>query len=282
MVVRDLSNDGKNGRLNLVLGVKDGKTIVKNCFQKVPLKISIPFYSNNSKEIILYQLTPTGGGMVQGDRYNSDIYLERGAELFYTNQSATKIYRAPKEEVRQYTNFKLEEDTFLEYSPEVVIPFAEAKFFNETNIFMARSSMMILTEIIAPGRMHRQEVFKFTEIDSLLKVYIDNEIAYFDRFHLTPQEQLPSVLGLFDKYSFIGNFLVFAGKNDRTVLHKKLQETIKKFPTVFASCSLLEGNGIVLRALGSRTMDLEDIFRECSKLTRKIILGKEEVHLRKY
>ncbi|HEX3032159.1 MAG TPA: urease accessory protein UreD [Bacillota bacterium] len=128
------------GELRLRLGVKEGRTVIRDVYNRVPLKIAKPFYLEpESGEIFIYQMNPAGG-MVQGDDYQQYVELEPGAKAFLTTQSATRVYRTPDGFAQQGNYFTLGKGAALEFFPDPVIPFAGSRFIGETEVHLTSLS----------------------------------------------------------------------------------------------------------------------------------------------
>ena len=56
---------------------------------------------------------------------------------------------------------ELGERSRLEWMPEVIIPFVDAKFQVDTTLRVARDATVLWGEIIAPGREKRGEIFDY-------------------------------------------------------------------------------------------------------------------------
>ncbi|MFZ5641918.1 MAG: urease accessory protein UreD [Bacillota bacterium] len=272
---------GKRGELRLRLGVKGGRTVIKDVYNRVPLKIAKPFYLEpESGEIFLYQMNPSGG-MVQGDDYRQEIELERGARAFLTTQSATKIYRTPDSSARQVNLFKVGEGALLEYFPDPVIPFAASRFFGETEVYLSRDSVAFLAEVVTPGRVKRNEVFHYEYYHSRTKVYWDGDLILWDNWRLVTAKRDLRSLGIYDGFTHQGNLFIFAEQVNRD-LADKLHELISGNNEIIGGASLTVKNGIAVRLLGMRADRVEKAVIECWDLARLELTGLPAPKIRKY
>lgn len=272
---------GKRGELRLRLGLKNGRTIIKEVYNQVPLKVAKPFYLEpGSGEIFIYQMNPAGG-MVQGDNYYQTVELEKGAQAFLTTQSATKIYRSQDSSAGQFNVFKVGEEALLEYFPDPVIPFAGSRFVNETEIHLAAGATAFVAEIVTPGRVRRGETFKYEFYRSKTKAFWEGEIILWDNWLLMPEQKDTRSLGGFEDYTHQGNLFMFSEKVEQNLVDQ-LHEKLTGLPQVLAGASLTVKNGIAIRLLGYRAVDVENAVMIGWDLARQELIGRSKPRIRKY
>lgn len=272
---------GKRGFLRMRFGVKDGFTVIRDIYNQVPLKVAKPFYFEpESGEIFIYQMNPAGG-MVQGDEYCQEIELEMNARVFFTTQSATKVYRTPNGQASQFNLFMLGEGSLLEYFPDSVIPFAGSDFVNETKIHLTKGTTAFIAETAAPGRVRRDEVFRFNRYSSKTRVYWDEDLILWDNWCLQPGQRKVNSLGMFDDYTHYGNLLIFSEKVEQS-LADELHRMLSNEEGIMGSASLTLKYGIAVRILGSRNDRLERIIALCWDVARSRLVGLPGPRIRKY
>lgn len=268
------------GELRLKLGVKEGRTIIKDVYNRVPLKIAKPFYLEpESGEIFIYQMNPAGG-MVQGDDYQQHIELETGAKAFFTTQSATRVYRTPDGYAKQGNYFRVGEGATLEYFPDPVIPFAGSRFMGETEVYLTTGATAFLCEVVTPGRIKRGEVFQYEYYHSKTKVYWDGRLILLDNWRLVPGLWEVRSLGRYDQYTHQANLFIFKETVDQA-LSDKLHQLLASHPEVLGGASMTVKNGIAVRMLGHRADKLENAVSACWDLARRELGGLPIPRIRK-
>ncbi|MHB0977069.1 MAG: urease accessory protein UreD [Candidatus Aquicultorales bacterium] len=273
------ASSAKRGLLRLQLGLKDGRTIVKDAYNSGPLKIAKPFYPDSGAGGIYLCQMSTGGGLVQGDDYHQEIEVEPGAQVFLTTQSSTKIYRTPNSFARQVTRLKVGKGALFEYLPEPVVPFAGSRFFGETQIFLEDGATVFIGEVITPGRIGRGEIFAFDHFQTTTRAYWDEKLIYCSNQMLGGTHGLQS-LGLYEGYTHQGSFLIFSNKVTQDA-SDHLHELLTRHPDLLASASLMHKNGISVRLLGNRATHLELAISACWEWARQAICGLEKLDVRK-
>lgn len=171
---------GKHGVLRLRLASRCGRTVVADQYWRMPLQVMPPSYQDDDDEAYVYLLNPTGG-IVQGDRLDTAVTVESGARCVLSTQSATKIYRMDDDQAEEATRLALRGDAVLEYLPDQIIPFAGSRFVRHTRVELDRESTLILTEVLAAGRVARGERFAFTQLGVELELWVGAELTLVDR-----------------------------------------------------------------------------------------------------
>lgn len=272
---------GDKGELMLRLGVKNGRTVILDAYNKAPLKIAKPFYLEpESGEIFIYQMNPSGG-MLQGDVYRQEVEIEPGGRLFMSTQSATRIYRTPQCCAAQYNLFRLGRDALLEYFPDPSIPFAGSKFVGDTEVHLTKGCTAFLSEIVTPGRIKRNEVFQYEYYRSKTRVYWDGEPVLWDNWCLSPRQNDIASLGICDGFTHQGSLFIFSEKVCQG-LADNLHERLLEQKDVMGSASLTVKNGIAVRLLGRRADQVEEAVKSCWDIARRAIIGLPRPHVRKY
>jgi len=119
----EVGKSGKVGILDVELKENDKlKTVITKQFSQVPLQIQRAVYPENSLPgmAYLYIISPSGG-ILQGDRYKTDIMLKNNAVSHITTQGATRIYSMNSNSATQMVNITLDENCYLEYIPDQII-----------------------------------------------------------------------------------------------------------------------------------------------------------------
>lgn len=226
-------------------------------FQQPPLKASRELYEGKDPTVTVY-LMESSGGMVAGDRNDISLKLAPESRVRLIQQSALKIYPSHTGETCfQKIDVSVDENARLEWMPEVIIPFVDAKFQVDTTLQLASSSTVLWGEIIAPGREKRGEIYEYESFRSNFKVYVDDQLLAFDSLHFSPKETDLRRVGVLEDAMYIGSvWLVSPDVNQVDV--RELQETLKVEEGLKASITRLEGNAIHCRWLGREQWTLQE------------------------
>ncbi|WP_318241654.1 urease accessory protein UreD [Sporosarcina quadrami] len=249
MTVSKVARINHHGKLDLVFEPRRGFTRMPNVFQQPPLKASRELYEGKNPMATVYVME-SSGGMVAGDRNDISIRLKPGSDVRMIQQSALKIYRSHTGETCvQSIDVQVEEDSRLEWMPEVIIPFADAKFQMDTTIRVAKGSKLLWGEILAPGREKRGEVFDFTSLKSTMKIAVDGELVAFDAIHFTPDTMHYAQLGMLEEALYIGSIWLVSETSSEIDL-RNIQESMQVGNGLRAGITRLSSHAVHCRFLG--------------------------------
>ncbi|KLU65931.1 urease accessory protein UreD [Desulfosporosinus acididurans] len=287
----------KHGVLQLEVQQKGGKSYISSLRQRMPLRASAPLYSNDQGAAFFFIMNPAAG-LLQGDQHSISVRVKRDAQAVVFGQGATKVFRSPQGDLsRQFTTLIVEQGARLEYMPEVVIPFAEACLYSRTNLWISSQASAFFWEITAPGRVARQELFKYNLLDQQTQIFLDRELISCDRFRLEPQKAPPfshtwkSPLGPMHGYTHYGTFWAI-DQHLPWVMSELLQrrtededgflEQITERYKILIAGTEINRQTYCLRALGHSAESIQEGFKEIWKILRLRLFNEPEWPWRKF
>ncbi|WP_257350388.1 urease accessory protein UreD [Pseudalkalibacillus decolorationis] len=245
---------------------KNGLTCLTDCFQQSPLKASRALYLDDKEKATVY-LMESSGGLVAGDRNEYKVHLKKQANVCLLQQSATKVYPSLNElSSAQHVSVQLDGGARLEWMPEAIIPFKDAKFNGDTMIRMKRDSTLLWGEIISPGREKRNECFYYDEFRSSFQIWVEEECLAYDTLHLSPTRMPLQQIGLLEKSLYIGS-LWFVSPEVQSISIRDLHDKFKISKDINASVTGLEGKGLHFRWLAT---DLWALKKEMNKIWNQL------------
>lgn len=186
-----VGSPGKVGILQLGFAQNRGRTELVQHYQKSPLQIMHPLYFNPERPDMAYTyLMSTGGGIVQGDRLRTDLAFGPGTSAYVTTQAHTRAYRMEHDYAVSLMNITVEADAYVEYLPEPVVPFAQSRLYQQTEVVLDESATLLLGEIVYAGRLARGERHEYDVYASDLEVRRpDGRLVALDRVRLCPGDE---------------------------------------------------------------------------------------------
>ncbi|MCW3062715.1 MAG: Urease accessory protein UreD [Capsulimonas sp.] len=154
-----------DGALSLTFGVSaQGRTYLREQSHRPPLQIVRAFRQPDGG--VLTHLHNVSGGILGGDRLTQEFMVDAGAHVQLTTTSATRIYRAREgdAEALQTTRIVVGPGGLLEYLPDTTIPFAGARYWQETTIDLAQDAGLFWWETLASGRAAQGEIFAYESV----------------------------------------------------------------------------------------------------------------------
>ncbi len=282
---------GKSGKLGILqLGLEkdtyNNKTSIKNQFYKVPLCIKRALYLEEScpDMAYIYVISPSGG-ILQGDRYRTDITMQKSAKSHITTQSATRIYKMNNNFGTQIINLNVGENCYLEYIPDQIIPFRNSKYYQVSNIKVHDTATCVYSEILTPGRVASNESFEYDICYMKVKsVNHQNKTRFIDIAKLEPKKENIKAFGIMNHYDILGNVYILLPKsyvpetkNEINVLLNNLN-----LNNVIGGCTKLpDDSGLLVRLLGQYVFDIKNIIYLIIGLIRKKVLNISFSKMRK-
>ena len=280
-----VGKSGKVGILDLELQTDgDGKTVITKQFSQVPLQIQRALYPENSlpKMAYLYVIS-SSGGILQGDRYRTDVTLKNKAIAHMTTQGATRIYSMNTNSASQILNITVDEDCYFEYIPDQIIPYKNSRYYQKVDLSVHNNSTLIYSEILTPGRVAMDESFAYDIC--YLRTHCkdqDKKIRFLENTKIEPKKMRVKDFGVLGEYEIVGTVYILTRKEDVNELENKLNECIKNSDSVSVGTSILsDESGIIVRILGNKTDSVFDVIFKILEISRKIILGAEFSKIRK-
>lgn len=273
--------DHFTGYLQLSAESKRGKTIAQDMYFYGAFKLMNPFYMNNDGQAYFYIMNP-GGGYVDGDTYRIDVHLAKGAQLLLTTQSASKIYKTPKQPVNQQMYITLKEGSLLEYLPDPIIGYKNSRYRQKTVVHMEKDTCLIITDIITSGWDPEGNMFSYDMLDLNTEVYLENNLILLDHIRLTPDSQHLDSIGLLEGYSHFGTMLIIGEKSEESLISTLYDLMEAKDIKCKFGLSMLTKPGFVLRILAFSTQEVMKAFDICHEFIRRKWFGRAPVFLGKY
>jgi len=280
-----VGKSGKVGILDLELQMDSvDKTVVTRQFSQVPLQIQRALYPENSLPgmAYLYVISPSGG-ILQGDRYRTDVLLKNKAIAHITTQGATRIYSMNSNSASQMVNITVDENCYLEYIPDQIIPYKNSRYYQKVNLEVHDNSTLIYSEILTPGRVAMGESFEYDIC--YLRTHCKNQdkkIRFLENTKIEPKKQKLNDFGILGEHSIVGTVYIFTRKEDVNELENTINQTIRDRHEVSVGTSILpDESGIIIRILGNKTELVFDVVFKTVEISRKKILGASFSKIRK-
>ena len=280
-----VGKSGKVGILDVVFQTNDtGKTIITKQFSQVPLQIQRVLYLENTlpEMAYLYVISPSGG-ILQGDRYRTDILLKNNAILHVTTQGATRIYSMNSNFASQIVNITVDEDCYLEYIPDQIIPYKNSRYYQKVNLNVHENSTLIYSEILTPGRVAMEESFDYDIC--YLRTRCKNQngiIRILENTKIEPKKQKLKDLGVLGEFNTVGTVYILTKKKDVIDIENSINEYIRDKNLRSVGTSIIsDESGIIIRILETKTDTVFNIIYKILEITRKKILGASFTKTRK-
>ncbi|MWV45794.1 urease accessory protein UreD [Paenibacillus sp. HJL G12] len=269
------------GILRLEAEERNGKTVAKNVYFQGAYKVMRPVYHDHSGQVCYYILNP-GGGYLDGDRYQMKIALNEQARLTLTTQSATKIYRTPKQPAYQETEIILKKGSYLEYITDPLIGYKDARYQQKTVVKMEKGATFLYSDIITSGWSPDGEQFSYDLLQLISEIYMDDELVVYDHIKLNPANHHMASLGYMEGFSHLGSMIVVGEQVNADLLDQLYHAVHEDKGDYKIGLSLLPVSGLIVRVLANSTQTIEKIHTTCHHMISRELFNTIPSFLRKY
>ena len=268
---------GKIGFLKLTLesDSQRNKTIITEQLSRVPLYVQKALYYDETIPSMahLFILSPSGG-VLQGDRYRTDIELKNGAISHITTQGATRIYKMNSNYATQMINLNVGKDCYLEFLPEQLIPYKNSRYYQKATFKIDDSATLVYSETIVPGRVAMGELFDYDICCLKTLCYDDNhEMKFHDNCILEPKKQTMNSLGIFGNKTTHSMMHVVTKQECIEELYETINQLFKDNDEIIGGTSILPNNSVLsIRILSNSSEVNKIIVYNIAQLVRKQII----------
>jgi urease accessory protein len=274
-------------RLDFSRDPGSGQTLLANSYQEPPLKVMRAFSLPGGAA--LAHLHNVSGGLLGGDHLTQQITVAEGAKVQLTTTGATRIYRHRGEfcPTTQRNEITIGEGALLEYLPDATIPFAGARYRQDTSIRLAAGAGLFWWEILAPGREASGESFAYEELGVKTRISALGRIVAAENLSLRPASGDVSSLSRLGPYRHIATFYICCVGRETGAWHaaeervRELARELTKPGEILWGVSTLVAHGMVIRCLalhGRKILPgLQAIWRDA----KRHLYGEEAIPPRK-
>jgi urease accessory protein len=273
----DVGKTGKIGFLKLTLGFDSqrNKTIITEQLSRVPLYVQKALYYDETIPSMahVFVLSPSGG-VLQGDRYRTDIELKNGAISHITTQGATRIYKMNSNYATQMINLNVGKDCYLEFLPEQLIPYKNSRYYQKATFKVDDSATLVYSETIVPGRVAMGELFDYDVCCLKTLCYDDKqEMKFHDNCILEPKKQTMNSLGIFGNRTVLSMMYVVTKKECVEELYEIINQIFKDNDEIIGGASILPNNsGLSVRILSNSSEVNKITVYNIAQIIRKQII----------
>lgn len=279
-----LDRVGRDGHIAARFARRQERTVLAASSYRQPLQILAPLALEDGAA---YQmLLHPAGGVVAGDRLQTEIELEAETHVCLTTPAATRIYRAAADNnaaapAELTTAIRVGGNAVLEYVPEAVIPHAGAYARQSLRLDLAPGARALVWDAMASGRVEHGERWQFRELDASVAVYRDGRPIYLSRSRILPGALPPTRLGVMEQYDYAATWALFAESDPRAWI-AALREELAALAGVHGGVSALGCGGCLARLLAVSADALAAAGQRLWALSRRLVLNLAPLDVRKY
>lgn len=271
---------GKSGYLFLGFELDGrGKSILRNLDRRVPLIVQQELYFDEEMpEMPCVYILSSGGPNIDGDRYEQNFTVRKDAYAFISTGAATKLAEMKYNYSGLMQNIVLEENAYLEFLPEPVIPCRHTRFISDTRLQVHPSATVFYSEIFMGGRKYYNEgeLFQY----DILSVCTHGERPggqqlFREKFIIQPEKYTPRTIGVMDKYDVFANVIVMTPPERAENIYKNTPAFIDRKRRIAAGITHLPNDaGLLYKVLGMEPGPVKKLVREFCSTVRMEVKGR--------
>lgn len=241
----------------------ESKTFIKNLQTKSPLLVQKALYLEPSKPKMAHiYLMSSAGGILQGDDLEIEIVAGQNTNSLVTTQAATKVFKSESQPSHQRINILINKESFLGFLPNQIIPHKSAKYFQDVNIRIDKTSTLIYSEIISAGRIAHGEKFDFSWIKMRLNCCdFDNKLLFSETLNIEPENKKQILESLFGEKNLFSTIYIVSQVLDSEKMIKNIHKLYQKRPLI--GYSFLPNNaGVLVRILSNSIDEINNVVYE--------------------
>ncbi|MDE6532878.1 MAG: urease accessory protein UreD [Muribaculaceae bacterium] len=270
---------GKHGYLRLGFEIdRDGKSILRDLDRRHPLIVQQELYFDEEMPgMPCVYILSSGGPNVDGDRYRQDITLHKDAFAFVSTGAATKLAEMRFNYSGLIQNITLEENSYLEFMPEPVIPCRHTRFISDTCIRISETATLFYSEIFMGGRKYYKEGELF-EYDILSVCShgerLDGTPLFREKFVIDPMSYNPRNLGVMGRFDVFANVIVMTSPDNADKIYESTEAFIDKGNMLAAGITRLPNKaGLLYKVLGMEPGPVKKMVRGFCNTVRMVVKG---------
>ena len=289
-----VGSPGKVGVLELEFALRgtgdERRTELVGHFQKSPLQIMRPLYYDPLRPDMPYTyLMTAGGGILHNDRHRTDLVFGPGTSAHVTTQAHTKVYRMESGYATSLVHLDVAEGAYVEYLPDPLIPYRDARFYQRTAATLHPGATLILGETIYAGRLSRGERHVYAALASDLEITRPGgSPVAFDRVRLVPRGGSVGGRTVLGGRDVVSSLYVLTPLVPARVIADALNDAVEVTlaatpdPAGLAGVSVLPGDsGAWLRYVGDDTVASLAVAKAAAAAMHELITGEPAPAIRK-
>ena len=270
---------GKHGYLRLGFELdKEGKSILRDLDRRHPLIVQQELYFDEEMpEMPCVYILSSGGPNVDGDRYRQDITVKKDAYAWVSTGAATKMAEMRYNNTGLVQNIVLEDNAYLEFMPEPVIPCKHTRFISDTRLTVAENATVFYSEIFMGGRKYYNEgeLFQY----DILSVCShgerpDGKQLFREKFVIDPAMEHPRNLGVMGRFDVFANVLVMTPKEKADEIYDRTEAFLDRSNMIAAGITRLPNDaGLLYKVLGMEPGPVKKMVRSFCSTVRQVVKG---------
>lgn len=254
-----------------------GRSILRELYRQAPVIVQQALYFDEMlRDMACVYILSSGGPVIGGDSFRYSLTLRRGAMAHISTGAATKLAAMHNKEASLVQHITLDDDAYMEYLPEPMIPCRGARYRSATHIEIAPSATLLMSEIILSGRRYYAtgERFAYESLTLLTESSRPSGKRLFrDRSVAIPSHGIEGV-GAMGKWEIFASLYLLTPEPHAEALYASIQPYIDRQRDIaVAVLRLPHRAGLLFRILGNESQTIKLTIRELASKVRLQVKG---------
>ncbi len=249
-----------------------------SCSTRAVSRFSANSTDEELPEMPCVYILSSGGPNVDGDRYAQNFRVGAGAMAFISTGAATKLAEMKRNYSGMMQNIVLEENAYLEYLPEPIIPCRHTRFICNTTMTVHPSATVFYSEIYMGGRKYygNGELFEYDILSVCTRgKRPDGSDLFREKFIIDPHRSHIRDIGIIHGYDVFANVIVMTPEESAKQIYEATEPFIDRERRLAAGITHLPGGaGLLFKVLGMEPGPVKALVREFCSRVRMAVKGK--------
>lgn len=247
--------------LDIKIAQRQGRSYLQDAYVTQPFRI-VPVGQYKRDMAAYLMMMSSSPGLLDGDDHRISVQLAAGTALQLQTQAYQRLYHM-KEGSSQHITVRMEPNSSFSYVPHPVVPQHSSRFQSINRIRMQKDCQVLWSDIITCGRKMSGESFVYHHFQACTEIYMEERLLMKDNVLLQPHNMPVGGMGMLEGYTHQGTLIYYNTKGI------SVQNWIDRFyeryhqePATLFGITALQGDGFMLRILGTGGEQLFSIFQE--------------------
>lgn len=275
-------NHKLDGLINISFLNRNGRTVASKVYHEGHSRVSSNVKLSN-ESTPYYFFISTGGGFLEGERYEVDIDVGDDSHAIVTTQAPTYVYKCDHDKMTtQYTNLTIGKNSIFEYLTDDIIPYKNSIYKQETKINMSETATLMLIDGVTAGWSEDEKLFQYKQLQMKTSIFMNSQLVYNDHLMCDSKSHDMSALGYFEGNTNFNSLIIISPLCTEDIIEwiRKSLEKIELKDVEFG-ISKLETNGFVLRALSDKAEKNRQVLMTALNMFRTEKLSLPDLQLSK-
>lgn len=268
--------EGWLGRLSLELSRVEDATQLSRSTHEGPLRIQRVLWPEGRACPHLYLLHPPGG-VVGGDRLETQVELRPFARALLTTPAAQKLYRSRGARAEVSNVLTLREGASVEWLPSETLAFSAAQARLRTHVVLEPSAAFLGWDITCYGMPARGEAFTKGHVSSRFEVWRGERPLLVEALDLEENQGLLDAAYALRGHPVVASLYAVPARGEvEPSLVERVREAIAEPARELCSVSSVS-EALIVRALGPNVEGVRAALIAAWRVLRPALLGRPAV-----